>query len=211
MKLYGRTHDVERKEFSMLKDLPTRYHPLQVSFHWLVVALLLAMFLLGKYMSGLPNDTEKLLPLGIHITLGLITLIILVARFIARFRLPQPAPANTEHTFLDWVSKIVHYALYALVLLMTISGISLSLQSGLLPIVFGGSSAALPVDFYAFNARRLHGLVAPALALLVMLHVGAALYHQFLLKDKLLSRMWFEKKTRQTAPPVTEPPERAQM
>lgn len=191
----------------MSKDLPIRYHPLQVSFHWLVVVLLLAMFLLGKYMSGLPNDTGKLVPLGVHITLGLITVIVLIARFIARFRLPQPASANTEHTFLDWVSRTVHYALYALVLLMTISGISLSLQSGLFPIVFGGSGAALPGDFYAFNARKLHGLVAPALALLVVLHVGAALYHQFLLKDKLLARMWFEKRARQETPPVTEPSE----
>jgi cytochrome b561 len=195
----------------MSKDLPTRYHPLQVSFHWLVVALLLAMFLLGKYMTGLPNDTGKLLPLGIHITLGVISLVVIIARFLARFRLPQPASANTERTFLDWISKIVHYALYALVLLMAISGISLSLQSGLVPIVFGASDAALPVDFYAFNARRLHGLVAPALVLLVVLHVGAALYHQFLLKDNLLARMWFEKKAPQATQSVAEPSEQARM
>lgn len=176
------------------KNTHARYHPLQVSFHWLVVALLVAMFISGKYMSGLPNDTGKLLPLGIHIALGVITLIVIVARLIARTRLPQPAPATTGHRFLDWVSKIVHYALYALVFLMVISGISLSLQTGLLPIVFGGSGAALPADFYAFNARRLHELVASALALLVLLHAGAALYHQFLLKDRLMARMWFEKR-----------------
>ncbi|HEX5807787.1 MAG TPA: cytochrome b/b6 domain-containing protein [Anaerolineales bacterium] len=178
----------------MRKDISARYHPLQVSFHWLVVALLVAMFILGKYMSGLPNDTGKLLPLGIHIALGVITLIVIVARLIARFHLPQPARATTGYRFLDGVSKFVHYALYALVFLMVVSGISLSLQTGLFPIVFGGSGAALPADFYDFNARTLHGLVAPALAFLVLLHVGAALYHQFLLKDRLMARMWFEKK-----------------
>lgn len=178
----------------MSKNTPARYHPLQVSFHWLVVVLLFAMFLIGKYMSGLPNDAEKIAPLGIHITLGIVTLIVVVARFIARFRLPKPAPATTGNAFLDWIGKAVHYALYALVFLMAISGMSLSIQSGLLPIIFGGSGAALPADFYAFNARALHGVVAPALALLVALHVGAALYHQFLLKDNLLARMWFEKK-----------------
>lgn len=177
----------------MSKYRSARYHPLQVRFHWLVVALLLAMFILGKYMAGLPNDPGKLLPLGIHITLGIITLIVVVVRFIARFRLPQPAPATTGNKFLDRISRIVHYALYALVFLMVISGISLSMQTGLLPIVFGGSGAALPADFFAFNARKLHGLVAPALALTVLLHVGAALYHQFLLKDRLMARMWFRK------------------
>lgn len=188
----------------MLKGISDRYHPLQVSFHWLVVALLVAMFILGKYMSGLPNDTGKLLPLGIHITLGVITLLVIVARLIARFRLPRPSPASTGHRFLDWVSKLVHYALYALVFLMVISGISLSLQTGLFPIVFGGSGAALPADFYAFNARRLHGLVAPALAILVLLHTGAALYHEFLLKDRLLARMWFEKKRDTVREPIQQ-------
>ena len=178
----------------MSKNTPARYHPLQVSFHWLVVVLLFAMFLLGKYMSGLPNDAGKIVPLGFHITLGVVTLVVLVARFIARFRLPRPAHATTGNAFLDWVGKAVHYALYALVFLMTVSGMSLSLQAGLFPIVFGRSGAALPADFYAFNARILHGFVAPTLLLLVVLHVGAALYHQFLLKDNLLARMWFEKK-----------------
>lgn len=181
------------KEFGMIKDSPTRYHRLQVSFHWLVLGLLFTMFLLGKYMSGLPNDTAKLVPLGIHITLGVITLIIIVARFIARFRLPRPAPATTGNTFLDWVGKVVHYALYALVLLMVISGISLSVRAGLLPIVFGGSGAALPADFFVYSARALHGLVARVLLVTVGLHVGAALYHQFLLKDHLLARMWYGK------------------
>lgn len=178
----------------MSKNIPARYQPLQVGFHWLVVVVLVfAMFLLGKYMSGLPNDAGKIVPLGIHISLGVITLVVLVARFIARFRLPRPVDAATGNAFLDWVGKAVHYALYALVFLMTVSGMSLSLQVGLLPIVFGGSGAALPPDFFAFNARLLHGFVAPVLLLLVVLHIGAALYHQFLLKDDLLTRMWFEK------------------
>ncbi len=64
-----------------------------------------------------------------------------------------------------------------------------SLQTGLLPIVFGGSGATLPADFYVFAARMLHGVIAPVLALLVVLHVEAALYHQFVLKDNLLSRI----------------------
>jgi cytochrome b561 len=177
----------------MSKNIPARYHPLQVSFHWLVVILIFAAFLLGKYMSGLPNESPKITPLGIHMSLGAITLFVIIARFVARFRLSKPASATTGNAFFDWVGKVVHYALYALVFLMALSGMTLSLQSGILPIVFGGSSASLPADFYDFTARMLHGFIAPTLALLVLLHVGAALYHQFALKDNLLSRMWYGK------------------
>ena len=51
------------------------------------------------------------------------------------------------------------------------------LQTGLLPIVFGGSGATLPADFYVFAARMLHGVIAPVLALLIVLHIEACLLY----------------------------------
>ncbi len=99
----------------MSTNKPTRYHPLQITLHWLVLILLLALFLVGKHMSGLPNDTGKLLPLGIHMTLGLVTLMVIIARLVAHARLPQPVPADTGHPFLDRIGKLVHYGLYVLV------------------------------------------------------------------------------------------------
>ena len=176
-----------------MKNSPTRYHPLQVTLHWLIVVLVFAAFVIGKSMSGQPNDTAKLAPLAIHMTIGILTLIVIVVRFVARMKLSKPAYASTGNAFLDWLGKFVHYALYVLVFLMTISGMSLSIQAGLPSIVFFGSGASLPADFYDFTARMLHGFIAPTLALLVLLHIGAALYHQFTLKDNLLSRMWYGK------------------
>lgn len=172
---------------------PVRYHPLQVSFHWLVVALIFVAFIAGKFTSTLPNEVGKIAPLGIHMMLGVLTLIVMIARLVTRLRLPKPAEVTAGNAFFDQIGKVVHYALYALVFLMTISGMALSLQSGLIPIVFGGSGAALPADFFAFTSRMLHGFIAPALVLLIFLHVGAALYHQFMLKDNLLARMWYGK------------------
>ncbi len=177
----------------MSKTILARYHPLQVSFHWLIVVLIFAAFLLGKYMSGLPNEAAKIPFLGFHMLLGITILIVIVARFITRIKLPRPAHASTGNAFFDWLGKAVHYALYALVFLMAISGISLSLQSGLIPIVFGGLGASLPADFYDFAARVLHGFIAPALLLLILLHVSAAFYHQLFIKDNLLARMWYGK------------------
>ncbi len=175
----------------MSTNTNARYHPLQVSLHWLVVILIFAAFLLGKYMSGIPNESEKIPLLAIHMALGLVTLVVIVVRLIARLRLPKPVAARTGNALLDWLSKAVHDALYLLVFLMAVSGISLSMQSGLLSIVFGASGASLPADFFEFRARLLHGFIAPALLVLVLVHVGAAFYHQFALKDNLLSRMWY--------------------
>jgi cytochrome b561 len=117
---------------------------------------------------------------------------VIIVRFITRMKVPRPTYASTGNAFLDMLGKFVHYALYLLVFLMSISGMSLSIQAGLPSIVFGGSGI-LPADFYDFAARMLHGFIAPALVLLVLLHVGAAFYHQLALKDNLLSRMWYGK------------------
>lgn len=170
-----------------------RYHPLQVTLHWLVVLLVIAAFVMGKSMSGLPNDANKLIPLALHMSVGLLTLAVIIVRFAARLKLPKPEHASAGNALFDWVGKLVHYALYLLVLLTAVSGMSLSIQAGLVPIVFGGSGAALPVDFFDFTERMLHGFIVPALLLLVLLHVGAAFYHQFMLKDNLLARMWYGK------------------
>lgn len=170
-----------------------RYHPSQVTLHWLVVLLVFAAFVIGKTMSGQANDAAKLTPLALHMSVGIITLVTIVIRLVMRMRLPKPAHASTGNAFLDRVGKTVHYTLYALVFLMAVSGLSLSLQAGLAPIVFGGSGVSLPADFYDFAARLLHGFIAPALALLILLHVGAAFYHQIALKDNLMSRMWYGK------------------
>lgn len=174
-------------------NTPKRYHPIQVTLHWLVVLLVVAAFVMGKSMSGLPNNANKLAPLAVHMGVGVFTLIVILTRFITRMKLPKPEHATVGNTFLDWVGKIVHYALYLLVFLTAVSGMSLTVQAGLLSIVFGSSGAPLPADLFDFTARMMHGFVVPALLLLVFLHIGAALYHQFLLKDDLLARMWYGK------------------
>ncbi len=176
----------------MTTNSPKRYHPLQVTLHWLTVALVFAAFIFGKYSSLLPNDASEIAPLRIHMLLGITMLLVIIVRFITRMKVPRPAYASTGNAFLDGLGKFVHYALYLLVFLMAVSGVSLSIQAGLAPIVFGGSGT-LPVDFFDFTARMLHGFIAPALFLLILLHVGAAFYHQFLLKDNLLARMWYGK------------------
>lgn len=179
----------------MTDKAPKRYHPLQVTLHWLVVILVFALFIVGKSMSGQPNDAAKLTPLALHMGVGIFTLVVIVFRFVMRLRLPKPEHVTAGNPLFDWVGKAVHYVLYLLVFLMAVSGVSLSIQAGLAPIVFGGSGI-LPADFFDFTARMMHGFIAPALVLTVLLHVGAAFYHQLALKDNLLARMWYGKESK---------------
>ena len=176
----------------MTKNTPARYSPLMVTLHWLTVILIFAAFALGKYSSFLPNDASEIAPLRIHMMLGITTLLVIVIRFVARLRTPRPAHASTGNAFLNKIGEFVHYALYLLAFLIAASGLSLSVQAGLPQIVFEGVGS-LPTDFFIFTPRIAHGFIAPALFLLILLHVGAAFYHQLFIKDNLFARMWYGK------------------
>ncbi|MDL1925949.1 hypothetical protein FBQ79_06735 [Anaerolineae bacterium AMX1] len=180
------------KEYLMSKSAPARYSSLQVAFHWLTALLIFAAFIFGKYASFLPNDSSEIATLRIHMALGIAILLVIVLRFVTRLRSPRPAYASTGSAFLDGLGKFVHYALYVFIFLMAVSGLALSFQAGLAQIVFGGVGS-LPADFFDFAARALHGFIAPALLLLILLHIGGAFYHQLILKDNLIARMSFKK------------------
>jgi cytochrome b561 len=62
---------------------------------------------------------------------------------------------------------------------------------GLKDILAG--NGAMPDSLFVYPERAMHGNLAYLMLALVALHVGAALYHQFIRKDNLLARMWFGK------------------
>jgi cytochrome b561 len=63
--------------------------------------------------------------------------------------------------------------------------------SGAGAVVFGAEAATVLPDFWAYAPRIPHGAGARLLLALLMLHVGAAFYHQFIRRDGLMRRMRF--------------------
>jgi cytochrome b561 len=176
------------------ETVPNRYHPVHVALHWLMFLLVIMMLGVGKLvMPGVAvSDPQKPLMLQTHAYIGIFITILLVARLIVLFTTKRPAPADAGNSFLNFVARAVHFLLYFLLLGMAVSGLGL-FQSANLPAIFRGA-IPYPQDFFVYLPRIGHGLISTVLLLLILLHVGAAFYHQFFLKDNLLSRMWFGKR-----------------
>ncbi len=192
---------------------PKRYHPALVALHWMIFILIFAAAFLGGGGEGGEGRREGglLIPgvptLSLHIVLGAAVLVLLVLRLLIRWRTKRPEWAATGSPLLDRVGQLTHWALYFLIFLVLGTGLVLSLQGNRLSRAFG--LAGLPTQFtpgrfprpgfedgigrggILFLIGRLHGLSWALLLLLVLFHVGAALYHQLMLKDNLLGRMWF--------------------
>ena len=75
--------------------------------------------------------------------------------------------------------------------MMAGSGLATAILAGLNRSVFQNTGEALPASFAAYPTFTAHFYLALVLAGLIVLHVTAALYHQFARGDHLLRRMWF--------------------
>lgn len=160
-----------------------RYARPQIAVHWLAAILIIFMLATGSLvLAELPNTVEKIGNLRIHMILGGLAGVLVLIRIGMRRAYPAPAAAPSEK-----LGRAGHTLLNLMILLMAASGMLLALQSGALEAVFFGG--VLPEDFKIFTPRVVHGIVSRGVMGLVALHVLAALYHQFIIKDRLLSRM----------------------
>ncbi|MCI2399273.1 cytochrome b/b6 domain-containing protein [Aliiroseovarius subalbicans] len=174
-----------------------RYHPFLVGLHWLIaVMILVALILGGPSLAEIPNDSpDKMFGLTGHMIWGLTIGALMVTRLLLRVIAKAPPHADAGSAALNSGAKLAHLGLYALVFSMVGSGIALAYSAGLFSIVFGGSDAGLPPTFSVFTARTVHGIIATVLFVLIGLHVAGWVYHQFYLRDRLISRMWFGKRS----------------
>ncbi|MGB0440521.1 MAG: cytochrome b [Paracoccaceae bacterium] len=171
----------------------TRYHPVLIALHWVVAVLILGALLVGGPMlEDTPNSSpDKVGALFGHMTVGLVILGLMGLRLIVKIATPAPAHADTGHGLLDRLGDVSHWGFYALVLGVVLSGVGIARGADLFAIVYGGSGAPLPDSFADLGARVGHGILTKVLLALVGLHVAGWAYHQFILKDGLIRRMWF--------------------
>ena len=173
-------------------SLVSRYHPALVVLHWLLALLIIAALALGALvMVNIPNaHPMKIEALRSHMAGGIVILVLMLARLLIRARSAHPAPASAGHPLLDWLGWASHRMFYGTVTVMAGSGIVMALQTGLFDTVFFGHGK-VPDDFWAFPVRRVHYVLSRVLMTLIAIHIAAAMYHAFLLRDGLLGRMFF--------------------
>jgi len=160
-------------------NTPKRYNPLAITLHWLTVILMLGAGFLAEDEGGRS-------PINIHMILGSLLLIVLVLRLIVRFTNKRPAWADTGNKLLNQIGELVHYGLYLVAFFILSMGSWIAYNRNLFAYVLGTGSVGGRVGFLG----AIHHLGWIMASGLIPLHVGAALYHQFILRDKLLARMW---------------------
>jgi len=174
-----------------LRNTPGRYGSVAQALHWVVVLLLIGQVAVGKIAHEMPDGFDKLVLLARHKSVGItilgLALLRLAWRLIDRPPAPPPMP---RWQFI--ASRATHWGLYALLFAMPLTGWLMSSASNY-PVSWFGL-LQLP-DFVAPDRdlkhlfEEIHETLAKALIALALLHVAAALKHQFMDRDGLIWRM----------------------
>ncbi len=179
---------------SITIESPKRYHPIAASLHWIIALLIFTDLFLAFAPEGpgglIPKQLFGLPVVGIHMLAGTLVLALLVIRFIMRLAMKRPERATAGHVALDIIGVLTHYALYLFTFAMALSGLVMSLQRGYFAKLFGIGTIPQTFNRASYTWDIIHGSSWSFLVFFILLHFGAALYHQFIRRDHLLGRMW---------------------
>lgn len=166
-----------------------RYGTFPILLHWVSAALVAWLVVSGFRISDTGDLVAKAAMLRPHVAAGISVGILTLIR-VGWWLLIERKPAGPEgpSAVQATAARLMHWAFYVVIVGMAASGMAMTSASGAGPIVFGGSDDLLP-NFEEFFGRVQHGIGARLLLGLVALHVGAALYHQYILRDRILARM----------------------
>lgn len=170
-----------------------RYSGVTRLLHWVVGLMVLATIPIGMIMlqPGLARSTQNLLFI-LHKNGGVIILLLVLLRIVWRLATQAPPlPATVAH----WQKRAAHWvqvALYALLLVMAISGY-VRVRAGGFPVemldALGLPTLVPRSDPLAEFAKSVHATARFALVALIAVHVAAALRH-LLARDGVFGRIW---------------------
>ncbi len=155
---------------------PKGFSRTQIWLHWLVFVLVALQFVFNDFIKEAwisyvkTGDFQFNLLIAGHVIGGTVILLLILWRLVLRKTRGVPPLPEDESPAQRAVAAGTQHTLYLLLILMPVSG---------LLAWFGDVQSAASVHYY----------LKFAVLFLVALHVGAALYHQYVLRDGVLNKM----------------------
>lgn len=168
------------------------YRPLAIALHWITAALVLFMIAAGLAMLRLPEGETQNLLFNLHRSTGVVLFPLVLFRLIYRWRNPPPPLPDDLAPIQKLAAHGTHYALYGLLLLNPLLGWwATSAYGAAVEVYWLFELPPLVAQNKPLSETLLmfHSLVGIAIALLVAMHIGAALFHHFVRRDRILLRM----------------------
>lgn len=176
-------------------NAPVGYHWVSRILHWVVAGMIVLQFILANLAEGAAEANRalrQLVLLANHKSVGITILLLVIVRLLWRRFAPPPALPQNIQTWQIVASRLSHWTLYGLLLLLPVSGWLMSSASAYSVSWF--RLFQLP-DLVAPNERLkeilvlVHETLAMMLLIVASVHILAALKHAFVDRDGVLARM----------------------
>jgi cytochrome b561 len=163
-----------------------------IALHWTTVALIVGMFASALLRERSGDREQASLLLAIHRSAGVTLWAVAVCRLGWRsgFAFLPPFPPGMSKSQQN-LAKVSEYGLYALLLIQPLTGLAQSLTLGRPFPLFGWEAPVVMARDKGLTSlfHEIHEISAWVLLGLIGLHVLAALFHRFVLRDEVLQSM----------------------
>lgn len=162
-------------------------------FHWLIAGLILAAWLTFQLHDAAPKGSpERLNWLLLHKSCGITVFFLVWLRLAWRLANKPPLPVVVA-PWQDRISRLVHLGLYVVMIGMPVTGIIMTQYEGHPAGWFGLFELPTMVSPDKELGKTFESLHTDVFWLLLLglagVHIAAALWHHFVLKDDVLKRM----------------------
>ena len=164
-----------------LKNSKTQYGLIARMLHWTSVATLLTVIVVASQFSDLATGPEKLEFISLHSSIGILLLMLMIARLTWRNLNPNPIYSYSIKPWQKLLAISLHRSIYVIIIAQCIAGILMLLTSGQtvhffdvfeLPALLDKASS-IHVTILGF-----HYLISVMIYPLFAVHISAAIYHQ---------------------------------
>jgi cytochrome b561 len=180
-----------------------KYNKIAIILHWLIAIAIIFQLASGMWMvDAIKSTNSKDLAYNFyqhHKSAGLLVLILSIFRLIWRFSHKPPKMPNSMSKLEVILANSVHITLYFFMIAVPLAGwCMISSSSYNIATMFFGLFEWPQISFLAEYANKAelnkifsaaHAIMAKLMLLLLILHIFAALKHQFISKDKLINRI----------------------
>lgn len=181
--------------FAMLRNGEDGYGLVAIVLHWTIAILFVGQMVLGYLTQAVRDLTLQFSLYQWHKSFGFLILGLAAIRLLWALSGMRPREEESLSALERRGARIVHGALYLLLILVPLTGWAVA------------SSSPLRIPSFAFNLvviphlpitvseaaegvwARVHAVLAYIAAALVMMHTAAALHHHFRRRDRVLMRI----------------------
>jgi cytochrome b561 len=160
--------------------------------HWITAVLVLAMVPVGLVIANEWGGPAQDFLYNLHKSIGVTLIPIVIVRLIYRLTHP-PAPLPDDIPAIQkFAAHVTHWALYGLILVQPFVGYIMT-SAYPAPVPFFGlfeMPSIWPADRpLSERLSTVHLIIGISIAVVACMHIGAALFHYFVRKDRVLQRM----------------------